>query len=172
MNSTLYFASLTLFCKDGRMNRRTFLERTVKTLSGLITAFFLLPIWNFLRASSAVSITESTYPIGPVTKLQEEVTRVGFTRLIRDGWRVRTEQHYVWVRKTADGSVEAFEPHCTHLGCAFNWDESSQLFLCPCHGGKFDKDGKRVAGPPPRDLDRFEVKVEGGQVRIGRLLKG
>jgi menaquinol-cytochrome c reductase iron-sulfur subunit len=154
------------------MDRRTFLGRIVKALSALIAGFFFLPVWEFLRTFFGSSIAEAAYPIGSVENLQDEVTKVGFTRLIRDGWRIRTEQDYVWVRKTAEGAFLAFEPHCTHLGCAFNWEEKSQLFLCPCHGGKFNKDGKRVAGPPPRNLDQFEVKLQNGQLRIGKLLKG
>jgi Rieske Fe-S protein len=39
-------------------------------------------------------------------------------------------------------------------------------FFCPCHNGVFDKDGNVVSGPPPRPLDRFEVKVEDDQLFI------
>jgi Rieske Fe-S protein len=35
-------------------------------------------------------------------------------------------------------------------------------FYCPCHNGVFAKDGTVVSGPPPRPLDRFEVKIEDG----------
>ena len=143
----------------------------VKTFSALVAGLFALPVWSFVRNSIASNGPSSVYPIGSLQNLQEEVSRVAFTRIVRDGWMVRTAQDYVWVRKKPDGSVIVFEPHCTHLGCAFNWDINAQQFLCPCHGGKFDKDGQRIAGPPPRPLDRYEVKVINGQIRIGKLLK-
>lgn len=44
---------------------------------------------------------------------------------------------------------------CTHLGCQPIWVEDNQIFMCPCHGGKFYKDGINFAGPPPKPLPRF-----------------
>jgi quinol---cytochrome c reductase iron-sulfur subunit, bacillus type len=153
------------------MERRTFLARIVQLFSAFIAALFALPVFRFVQVSLASTRDSSSYPIGDVQSLQEEITRVPFTRLLRDGWMVRAVQEYVWVRKKPDGTILVFEPHCTHLGCAYDWDENSRQFLCPCHGGKFDKDGNRTAGPPPRPLDRFQVQKEGNQIRIGKILK-
>ena len=55
---------------------------------------------------------------------------------------------------------------CTHLGCRVRWIADQEQFFCPCHNGVFDKDGTVVSGPPPRPLDRYEVKVEGETVYI------
>jgi menaquinol-cytochrome c reductase iron-sulfur subunit len=151
------------------MERRTFLARLVQFFSAVIGALFALPIFRFMQGSFASSAEVDSYPIGDIQALQEEVTRVAFTRLVRDGWMVSTVEEYVWVRKKPDGSILVFEPHCTHLGCAYDWDLKSQQFHCPCHGGKFDKEGNRIAGPPPRALDRFEVQKEGDQIRIGKV---
>ena len=153
------------------MERRTFLARIVQTISAAIGAFFALPVLAFIRGSFSSSEDEAYYPVSRIQDLEEEVTRVSFTRLERDGWMVQTTEEYVWVRKKPDGGVEVFEPHCTHLGCAYSWVQSNQRFECPCHGGKFDKEGNRIAGPPPRPLDRYEVKVEGNQIKIGKLIK-
>jgi len=65
--------------------------------------------------------------------------------------------------------VTAFAPQCTHLGCAYHWDESSHNFICPCHTSAFSIDGKVLAGPAPRPLDRYTVKVEGNKLQIGPL---
>ena len=153
------------------MERRTFLSRLVQFFSALIAALFALPVLRFVQASFASTSDTTSYPIGDAQTSQEEVTRVSFTRLVRDGWMVRNVEEYVWIRKKPDGTILVFEPHCTHLGCAYDWDSKSQQFLCPCHGGKFDKEGNRIAGPPPRPLDRFQVKKEGNQIRIGRVVK-
>jgi menaquinol-cytochrome c reductase iron-sulfur subunit len=153
------------------MNRRTFLARIVQLFTVFIGALFALPVFRFIRSTFASSATETSYPVGSTSALQDEVTRVQFTRLVRDGWMVRTVEEYVWVRKKPDGSVVVFEPHCTHLGCAYDWNPKAGQFVCPCHGGKFDAQGNRIAGPPPRPLDQFEVKVEGTQIRIGKILK-
>jgi menaquinol-cytochrome c reductase iron-sulfur subunit len=38
--------------------------------------------------------------------------------------------------------------------------------MCPCHGGVYYKDGSVAAGPPPRPLERYPVRVQDGQVEI------
>ena len=48
---------------------------------------------------------------------------------------------------------------CTHLGCMVVWNRDHRMFLCPCHGGKFDADGLNVEGPPPRPLDLLTVRL-------------
>jgi|SRR3989304_7384201 len=153
------------------MERRKFLARIVQFFSALIAGLLSLPVFRFLSGAFAESSEAGWYPIADVLSLSDEVTQVPFTRLVRDGWLARTEQAYVWVRKKSDGTLLVFEPHCTHLGCAYAWTPETQLFQCPCHGGKFDKEGKRVAGPPPRPLDRYEARIEGHTLKIGKIVK-
>jgi menaquinol-cytochrome c reductase iron-sulfur subunit len=153
------------------MNRRDFLARIVQFFSLVIAVLLSLPVIRFLSGSLAESSESGWYPIADVNNLTEEVTQVQFTRLVRDGWLSRTEQGYVWVRKKNDGTCLVFEPHCTHLGCAYAWAPETKLFQCPCHGGKFDKDGNRVAGPPPRPLDRYEAKIENNTLKIAGVKK-
>ena len=42
----------------------------------------------------------------------------------------------------------------------------AELFMCPCHGGVFYKDGRVAAGPPQHPLPRYQVRVQNGQVEI------
>jgi Rieske Fe-S protein len=37
-------------------------------------------------------------------------------------------------------------------------------FVCPCHGGAYDQEGNRTAGPPVRALDRYDFEVRDGQL--------
>lgn len=46
---------------------------------------------------------------------------------------------------------------CTHLGCKLNFHELEGVLICPCHRSRFDKKGKRLAGPARRDLPAFKV---------------
>ncbi|MDZ4771112.1 MAG: Rieske 2Fe-2S domain-containing protein [Chloroflexota bacterium] len=48
---------------------------------------------------------------------------------------------------------------CTHLGCLPKWSDSNGRFECPCHGSKFELNGKYIEGPAPRSLDRFRTTV-------------
>lgn len=67
--------------------------------------------------------------------------------------------------RTTEGLV-AFSRKCTDLGCLVSWDTSRQEFVCPCHGGVYDRNGKNIAGPPPRPLDRFDVVKKGEMVYV------
>lgn len=60
----------------------------------------------------------------------------------------------------------AFYRKCTHLGCTVQWDAGQNLFICPCHGGKFDSNGHRVAGPPPGPLVALEVATVDGRIEV------
>ena len=46
------------------------------------------------------------------------------------------------------------------------WLADAQLFLCPCHGGVYNGDGSVAAGPPPKPLPRYPVRVRDGRVEI------
>ena len=61
----------------------------------------------------------------------------------------------------------AISNRCMHLGCPVRYVQASERFICPCHGGVYEFDGKVAGGPPVRPLDRFDTKVEGGRVKVG-----
>jgi menaquinol-cytochrome c reductase iron-sulfur subunit len=94
-------------------------------------------------------------------------TEISFQRTRADGWQLITEKTTAWVVKQPDNQVIAFTPNCTHLGCAYHWDDPSHTFVCPCHTSAFSIDGKVLGGPAPRPLDRYMVKVEAGILQIG-----
>ena len=56
---------------------------------------------------------------------------------------------------------------CTHLGCLVNFNKEKQIFICPCHGGRYTIEGNVISGPPPRPLEKFPVQVEGNDIVIG-----
>ena len=35
---------------------------------------------------------------------------------------------------------------------------------CPCHGGQYDPEGNRIAGPPVRALDRYAFEIDHGRL--------
>jgi hypothetical protein len=61
----------------------------------------------------------------------------------------------------------ALSTRCMHLGCPVRYTPAAQRFICPCHGGVYDFEGKVDGGPPVRPLDRFYNRVRNGQVEIG-----
>ena len=73
----------------------------------------------------------------------------------------------LWLRRTAEQSFTAFALNCTHLGCPVNYVSAAESFVCPCHGGVYDFQGKRIGGPPVRPLDQFQARTRDGQVELG-----
>lgn len=51
----------------------------------------------------------------------------------------------------------AFSLVCTHLGCTVEKDE--QGFTCPCHGSRYDADGKVTHGPATQSMRSLRVEV-------------
>lgn len=90
----------------------------------------------------------------------------------KEGWNITSGRSSVWLVKHDDGTFTAFDPHCTHLGCPYSWNEEEGVFLCPCHDAAFDINGQVVKGPPPRALDRYRVKIEDDRLLIGELIEG
>lgn len=81
-------------------------------------------------------------------------------------WLRRKEGTGTNARMAMAGDFIAFAANCTHLGCPVRWEEQAQLFMCPCHGGVYYKDGSVAAGPPPKPLTRYPVRVYKGQVQV------
>lgn len=78
---------------------------------------------------------------------------------------IKLDEKPVFVVHLEDG-FKVFSGVCTHLGCIVRWEENKGRFYCPCHQGVFSKEGLVTAGPPPRALDEFPVKVENNLVFI------
>lgn len=65
------------------------------------------------------------------------------------------EEKNLFVFGDAEG-VYALSAVCTHLGCIVNRTKEG-WFDCPCHGSRFEADGRVIAGPAPRNLEWLEV---------------
>jgi Rieske Fe-S protein len=86
----------------------------------------------------------------------------------QDGWRKTRFKHAVWIRRQGEGDqdVTVFSSICPHLGCPINWHPDPSQFICPCHGGLFDADGRHTGGPPPRSMDPLEFEVRAGRLWV------
>jgi len=62
----------------------------------------------------------------------------------------------------------AISTRCAHLGCPVRYYQDPGRFVCPCHGGIYDSQGKVDGGPPVRPLDRHYSRVTSdGRVQVG-----
>lgn len=79
------------------------------------------------------------------------------------GWGRFNSQRLVWiVRKGSD--VTVFSATCPHLGCTIN--ETTNGFICPCHGSAWNQDGNKLGGPAPRGMDVLEHRVDGDLLKV------
>jgi menaquinol-cytochrome c reductase iron-sulfur subunit len=136
-------------------------------LGALMTAALAAPAAAYLLLKPRSQKQSDFVPAADLSQLTvgkpEEVV---FHRTRVDGWRVLNEKSTAWVVRKDDQNVVAFTPQCTHLACAYHWEEKDSKFFCPCHNSVFAIDGKVVSGPAPRPLDRYVTKVDQGKVLI------
>jgi nucleotide-binding universal stress UspA family protein/nitrite reductase/ring-hydroxylating ferredoxin subunit len=60
------------------------------------------------------------------------------------------------VYKAEDGTLTALSPRCQHMGCTVDWNDADRTWDCPCHGSRYDRDGRVIRGPAKKDLDPAE----------------
>lgn len=152
--------------------RRGFLIGSITAMMGAITAALGIPALGYLFVPARERKQQSWIEAADMTKLMvNQPEQIIFQRVRRDGWKMVTEKAAAWIVKTNDQQVVAFSPVCTHLGCAVSWNTGDKTFACPCHTSSFSADGKVIAGPAPRALDRFDVRVDGIKVMLGEVKK-
>lgn len=154
--------------KDYSPTRRAFHLTLINLLGAAIGLAMAFPTRVYLLTAPRKRGGTKWIDAGDVTQLNPGApVEMSFEVSRLDGWRLVTENKTAWVVKNADSSVVAFGPQCTHLGCAYHVENGR--FLCPCHTSIFSIDGKVVAGPAPRPLDRYETRIENDRLRIGDL---
>jgi nitrite reductase/ring-hydroxylating ferredoxin subunit len=74
----------------------------------------------------------------------------------------------VFLMRTGEVDVRAFNAACPHVSGPITWREESKDFYCPLHESRFSPDGARLAAnsPSPRDLDTLEVELRGREVWV------
>jgi menaquinol-cytochrome c reductase iron-sulfur subunit len=153
------------------MDRRTFYISSIYGLWALIGAVLATPALIYLLLPPKARQQDPWTEAGDVSRLEPNVpVEMVFRRNRMDGWRLMSEKSTTWVVKLDEGIV-AYGPQCTHLGCAYHWNEKMREFLCPCHTSTFGTDGRVTSGPAPRPLDRFTTKIENNKLFVGRLEK-
>ena len=63
-------------------------------------------------------------------------------------------------------SFVALSQICTHNSCNVAYTVGSGTFDCPCHGGRYDQNGKVISGPPPSPLTKYNVSLSGNILTV------
>jgi menaquinol-cytochrome c reductase iron-sulfur subunit len=154
------------------LTRRRFHIGAIYAVWAAISAALGLPALAYLFFPPKARRESDWVDIGDISRLTpNSPTEMVFRRNRIDGWKVISEKSTAWVVKRPDTSIVAFAPQCTHLGCAYHWEEGKNEFLCPCHNSVFAVDGRVVSGPAPRSLDRYQSQVQGTHLMLGRIVE-
>ena len=68
---------------------------------------------------------------------------------------------YVLLMRTGDSAFSALSATCTHEGCLVSGVDRP-IFVCPCHGSRYDHTGAVVNGPAPAALPRYGTEFVDG----------
>ena len=157
------------------VTRRRLMTGTAHTAGGIAAAAFTLPAlgfalgpvfeeqeqpWNAVGAPD--EFPDDTYVPKVVTTVRG-IGEAGKTTV----YLRRYNQQIDSEPKDQYNQFIAISTRCMHLGCPVRFVEASARFICPCHGGVYDFEGKVTGGPPVRPLDRFYTRVRNQQVEVG-----
>jgi quinol---cytochrome c reductase iron-sulfur subunit, bacillus type len=170
--------------------RSRFLEATTIGLGAAIGAVVTLPVLGFTVLPSFTNVDESQADLGPIDNFPEgEYVIASYLSNPKAG-EVSRRTAFVRNNGLTDGGEPSFTilySRCVHLGCPVQpngpIDEQArkevdgvelrpvlaQSFGCPCHGGLYDSEGNRRAGPPVRSLDRYTYSIKSGHLVLDEL---
>ncbi|MEP6751106.1 MAG: Rieske 2Fe-2S domain-containing protein, partial [Bacteroidota bacterium] len=130
------------------VSRQKFLTRLSLGIAGLSGLAIVIPVVSALLAPLLAKQKKVWRLAGNVNDFPIGSTRlINFTDADPVGYSGVTSQSAAWLRRVDQNDFIAFAANCTHLGCPVRWEETASLFMCPCHGGVYYKDGTVAGGP-------------------------
>jgi menaquinol-cytochrome c reductase iron-sulfur subunit len=175
-----------------RFPRSRFLEGATLGVGGLISGLVAVPAIGFAIWPTFNHQHPYNVDLGPLEDFPEGKYVIATFMLDPKQGEVSRRTAYVRNNGLA-GTVPSFtilSNRCAHLGCPVQpngpvFDNQKKTaksqnqdvtlipsqpagFGCPCHGGQYDTEGNRTAGPPVRALDRYEFSIRDGRLWIGR----
>lgn len=148
------------------LERRKFMEMATIALSGAMAMLVGIPIVGYLLAPAFRNAARKRIKLLDDIGQLKSGEPMGREYIVerKDGWVTTSEVRRAYILSNAEGGLVVFSSICTHAGCSVDW--KGDAFVCPCHDGRFDLQGRRVGGPPPRPLVRLPHQLEGNQLFI------
>jgi Rieske Fe-S protein len=176
-----------------RFPRNKFLEGATLGLGAVIGGVVTVPPLGLLVASSFEGAKFHDIDLGPLSEFPSG--KFVITTFVEDPQQGEVSRRTAYIRYngllTGKPSFTILSNRCAHLGCPVQPNgpvdaKPSRLvtdkagiemlkltpaqpagFGCPCHGGQYDTEGNRTAGPPVRALDRYEYSIKNGRLILG-----
>ncbi|CAN5178422.1 FAD-dependent oxidoreductase [soil metagenome] len=83
-------------------------------------------------------------------KDKDEVEKMEYN----SGIVITYEGKKIAVYKDHQGKLFAVSAICTHMGCTLNFNNAEASWDCPCHGSRFNHDGRILHGPAVKPLQK------------------
>jgi Rieske Fe-S protein len=165
--------------------RAAFLEVSTLGIGAAIGGLVTLPALGFMIMPAFLKQGEPPRDLGPTSNFPEgEFVVTTFMTRPEQG---EVSRRTLFVRNNgllaAKPSFTIITNHCAHLGCPVQPNTAVPTehktfkdvtlislptppsgFSCPCHGGAYDIEGNRIAGPPVRALDRYGFSIVNGHL--------
>jgi menaquinol-cytochrome c reductase iron-sulfur subunit len=152
---------------DPPPDRRGFLKRLLASVIGGVCslvplgaglAVFFDPLRRKAEAGRAVQITSlHALPADGVPRKFSVISNR------TDAWNKfpATPVGAIYLRRTDETTIEAFNVICPHAGCFIDYAADMHCYLCPCHNSTFAIDGSinDPKSPSPRGMDSLEVEI-------------
>jgi len=170
--------------------RSGFLEVSLIGLSAVLGGALTLPVLGFMVLPSFTDVEEDEVDLGPLENFPEGEYVIA--TYLSNPSQGEVSRRTVFVR--SNGFAESGLPsytilysRCVHLGCPVQpngpIDEEgitrigdvelrpvlAQSFGCPCHGGQYNSEGNRTAGPPVRSMDRYTFSIRNNRLILNEL---
>jgi Rieske Fe-S protein len=170
--------------------RSGFLEVSLIGLSGVLGAALTLPVLGFMVLPSFTDVEEEEADLGPLENFPEGEYVIATYLANPEQGEVSRRTAFVRNNGFSEGGLPSFTilySRCVHLGCPVQpngpIDEESmtklgdvelrpvlaQSFGCPCHGGQYNSEGNRTAGPPVRSMDRYRFSIRNNRLILQDL---
>lgn len=130
-------------------------------LCGGVVTLTGIPLASYFISPALKKGTGKWVDFGAVQDLNSgSIEMLSYEFMVKDGWQVLPQRGFVWAKTEAVNKIHVFSSTCTHLACNVIWREEENFFECPCHSGRFDADGRPIAGPPTKSLSVLQHKIE------------
>jgi menaquinol-cytochrome c reductase iron-sulfur subunit len=177
-----------------RFPRSVFLEVSTIGIGQVIGGLITLPVLGFAVLPPFLKQGFKSHDVGPVSDFP--LNKWVVVTFMADPSQGEVSRKTAFVRNNGMlGTYPSFtviSNHCAHLGCPVQaqgpllskgspfgsqqkqYNDVTLIpalsvagFGCPCHGGAYDTEGNRTAGPPVRALDRYSFSVKGDHLHLG-----
>jgi Rieske Fe-S protein len=153
---------------EPQIKREGFLKVAILGIGGFIGLSLGIPAVEYIVSPARTeNQSQAWIRVGSTSKVEVGTPTLFKIKIERTtGWIVNEEELAVYVLTENGRDYIVMSNICTHLGCRIRWIAEKDQFFCPCHNGIFSKNGDVVSGPPPKPLNRFEVKVENNEIFV------